>query len=165
MSATICIKGQTPEYQYTYTATIGTGISMNQPAYTPLTVQFLGHYPVSKRFSAGIGTGLSFYEQMLIPVFSDAKFAITSPRKFTPFVECGIGYAFAPTNKAHGGFFLHPSIGVQYALTAKIKLQFAAGYELQNLKRLKAYSNDYLTVEFAEKLAHQTISIRVGVLF
>ena len=164
MFATFLMKGQTAE-RFSYAATVGTGIAMNQPSFTPFTVQLLGYYSISERLSAGIGTGLSFYEMMLIPLFADAKFALTKARKFTPFVECGGGYAFATGANANGGLFFNPSVGVQYALTDKMKLQFSVGYELQKLERLKEYANNYVTTGFAEKLSHNSISIRVGVLF
>jgi len=159
------MKGQTAEQRLEYAATIGTGISMNEPAYTPLILQGLVYYLICERFWAGVGTGFSFYEMMLIPVFADAKFAITRPRKFTPYVECGIGYAFAPNNKANGGFYLNPSFGIQYALPNKMKLQFAAGYELQKAERLKEHVNDYFSVGFVEELSHNSLSVKVGVLF
>ena len=164
MFAAFCMKGQTAE-RFSYAAVIGTGIAMNEPAHTPFTVHVLGYYNISERFSAGVGTGLSFYEIMLIPLFADAKFALTQPGKFTPFVECGGGYAFATGANAHGGLFFNPSAGIQYALTNKMKLQFSAGYELQKLGRLKEYANEYITVGFMEKLNHNSISIKVGVVF
>lgn len=50
------------------------------------------------------GTGLSIYEKALIPLFANVKFAITKPRKFTPYIECGVGYSFAPDKNANGVF-------------------------------------------------------------
>ena len=162
--AAFCTKGQLPE-RFTYAAAIGTGFSMNEPAYTPFIAQVLGYYCVSERFSAGVGTGLSVYETTLIPLFADAKFALTRVNKFVPYVECGGGYAFAANSKANGGFYLNPSLGVQYALSGKMKLHLAAGYEYQQSERLKEYSNDYFTVNFVEKLNRHSISVKVGVLF
>lgn len=95
---------------------IGTGINTSEPAATPLSWQILRHYAIGKRFSAGIGTGLSVYEKALIPLFADVKYTITRPKKFTPYVECGIGYSFAPDKNANGGFYLNPSAGVQYSV-------------------------------------------------
>ena len=160
-----CLTGQDTERNVVYTASIGTGIAMNEPSYTPFIFYVLAHYRVSNRFSAGIGTGLSLYEATLIPLFANAKLAITQPRKFTPFVECGSGYAFASNKNANGGFLLNSSLGVQYALFDKIKLQLAAGYELQKLERLKKSENDYFTVGFAEKLTHHLVSVNVGIVF
>ena len=159
------VKGQASERNFTYVAATGTGIDMNEPSYTPFMVHVLTYYPISKRFSTGIGTGLSFYEVTLIPLFANAKLAITQPRKFTPFVEFGSGYAFAANKNANGGFHLNSSLGVQYALSEKIKLQLSAGYELQKLERLKKSENDYFTAGFAEKLTHHLLSVKVGIVF
>ena len=159
------VKAQTKERNFIYAANIGTGIAMSEPSKVPLSLQFLGHYRITERFSAGLGTGLSLYEMPLIPIFADAKFAITRPHKFTPYVECGSGYAFAPSKNAHGGFHLNASVGVQYALSGKIKLHLAAGYELQKLERLKIYENHYFTAEFVEKLSHSSIAAKIGIVF
>jgi hypothetical protein len=59
--ASFSIKGQPAESCFTYATTIGTSIVLNKPSYTPFTWQVLGYYNISKRFSAGVGTGLSFY--------------------------------------------------------------------------------------------------------
>ena len=163
--APFCANGQTAERNFSYAAAIGTGISMSEPSHTPFTVQVLGHYRISERFSAGVGSGLSFYEMMLIPLFADAKFDLTRPRKFTPYVNCAGGYAFAPNKNANGGVFLNPSLGVQYALPNKLKLQLSAGYELQNLERLKETENVYFASSFAEQLNHHLLTIKVGIVF
>lgn len=49
--------------RFTYIITLGTGIPINEPSSTPFTWQIAGHYKATERFSAGIGTGLSFYEK------------------------------------------------------------------------------------------------------
>lgn len=157
-------KGQT-NHRIHYTTTIGTGISMSEPSYTPFTWQVTGNYRLSERFSAGIGTGLSFYEETLIPVFADLRFRLSRPHKFTPYLQGSIGYAFAPSAKANGGYYLHPSIGVEYAIHQKVKLLLGIGYEIQNLERLKEYENGNYQIEFSEKLNHNTVSIKLGCIF
>jgi len=165
MVAPFCAHGPTADRNFIYAATIGTGISMSEPSHTPFTVHFLGHYRVGERFSAGVGSGLSFYETMLIPLFADAKFDLTRPRKFTPYVNCSGGYAFAANKNANGGLFLNPSFGVAYALPNQLKLQLSAGYELQKLERLKEAANLYFTSSFAEQLNHHLLTIKVGIVF
>ena len=160
-----CAKGQTSERIFTYATTIGTGIAMNEPSATPFIWQVLGYYNINRRFSAEIGTGLSYYEMALIPVFAGTKMAITQPHRFTPFVECAGGYAFAPNKNINGGIYFNPSLGLQYALPNRMKLQLAVGYELQKTERLKELTNEYFVVEFTEKLSYQSLSIKVGILF
>ena len=161
--AQVQTQSQGPE-RFFYAATIGIGFSMNEPAYTPVIVQVLGYYRFKKRWMAGLGTGLSFYETTLVPVFLDAKCMLRQARKFVPYLECGGGYAFAPGNQANGGLYCYPSLGVIYPLTGKMKLQLAAGYEFQQYERLKKYANDYLTVNFSEQRHHHAFSLKIGIL-
>jgi hypothetical protein len=165
LSVLFSVTGQIPERPLDFTASIGAGIAINKPSSTSFTFQALGHYRVSKMFSAGVGTGISFYETTMIPLFADVKLTGKRLRKFTPYAECAAGYALAVNEHTNGGLYLNPSIGIQYAFPNRMKLQLAAGYELQKSERLKTYANDYITVNFAEKSACHSISIKVGILF
>lgn len=148
-----------------FTTTAGTGFSMTEPSVTPFTWQILGYYNLTDRWAVGAGTGLSFYEKMLIPVYGDVRFQIGRERKFTPYAEFAIGYSFVPTSNTNGGSFINPSIGVQYPLKNKMKLQLALGYELQDLERLKTHTDKYFSKEFAEQLNHHSISLKIGLRF
>jgi len=148
-----------------FATTIGTGLSMSTPSSTPLTWQVLGYYSLTERWSVGAGTGLSFYEKMLIPLYGDVNFRIGRERKFTPYMEFAVGYSFASSDNANGGFFMNPSIGIQYPLKNKTKLQLAVGYDLQKLERLKKHTDKYFSKEFEEQLSHHSISIRLGIFF
>lgn len=160
----IGIKAQQTQ-PFTFTTNIGTGIAMNAPILTPFTWQVLGHYNVHERISIGIGSGLSFYEKTLIPLFADIRFTILKPRKLTPFLECGVGYSFAPDRNSIGGFYLNPSVGIQYSIHSHKKIFIALGYEQQKLERLKKQEQPLYTIEFAEKLNHHFLSIKMGVIF
>jgi len=148
-----------------FVTTIGTGLPMDKPSTIPFTWQTLGYYHITDRWAIGAGTGLSFYEKMLIPVYSDVRFQIGRERKFTPYAEFAIGYSFAPSSDTNGGIFVNPSIGVQYPLKNKMKLQLAIGYEIQKLERLKKQTDNYFQKEFEEKLNHNTLSIKLGLYF
>lgn len=162
----ITVKAQTVnEKRISYATTAGTGISMSTPSSTPFTWQVLGYYNLTERWSIGVGTGLSFYEKMLIPVYGDVRFQIGRERKFTPYAEFAIGYSFAPSSDANGGFFMNPSIGIQYPLKNKMKLQLAIGYEAQELERLKKQTDSYFHKEFEEQLSHHSISFKIGLRF
>lgn len=163
----ITAKAQTKEKEckLSFSTTIGSGLSISTPSKTPFTGQVLGHYRLTEKWYIGAGTGLSLYEKMLIPVFGDVKFRIGRIRKVTPYAELGMGYAFAPDRNVNGGFFMNPSFGIQYSLKNRMKLQFAIGYELQELERLKKHADDYFAKEFAEKLNHHSISLKLGFIF
>lgn len=161
----ICSFGQNENRKFSYVATIGTGIPMSKPSPMPFTAQIKGYYNIGQRFSAGIGTGISFYEKALIPIFADAKFLIIRPHRFTPYIECGIGYSFAPDKKANGGFYINPNAGIQYSIGGHKKLLLSIGYEHQKLERLKGYENDYFEAQFKEVLSHHHLVIKAGVQF
>lgn len=138
---------------------------MNTPASTAIAWQISGYYHPTARWSVGAGTGLSFYEKTLAPLFGDIRYQIGRQRRITPYAEAACGYSFALSGDANGGLFLNPSLGVYFPLAGRVKLQLAVGYELQKLARLKTYSGDYFHAEFSERLNHQSISIRVGLRF
>jgi hypothetical protein len=131
----------------------------------PFTWQVLGYYNLTERWVVGAGTGLSFYEKMLIPLYADVRFQLGRTRKITPYAEIGVGYSFAVEGDANGGFFMNPSIGIRYPLKNKMELQFSIGYELQELERLKKQTDSYFSKEFSEKLSHHAISIKLGLIF
>lgn len=144
---------------------VGTGFDMSRPSHTPFTWRIIGRYNFSGRLSAGIGTGVSFFEKPLIPLFADAKFNLCKPRKLTPFVDCCAGYGFAVFGDANGGVCINPAVGITCSVCARVKLFVSAGYELQRLERLKTYENALLRAEFAEQLSHNLLSLRIGIEF
>jgi hypothetical protein len=148
-----------------FATTVGTGISASTPSPTPFTWQITGYYSLSDRWSVGAGTGLFFYEKMLVPIYGDVRFQIGRERKFTPFVEFATGYSFAPADDACGGVFVNPSIGIRYPLKNKMALQLSAGYEWLDLKRLKKQTDNYFHKEFEERLRSQIISLKIGLRF
>ncbi len=158
---------QTEKAHRTYSLgiTVGTGLSLTSPSSTPFTWQVLGYYYLTERWSLGAGTGLSFYEKMLIPLYGDVRFQIGRTRRFTPYAELAMGYSFAPDKNVNGGFFMNPSFGFQYPLKNRIKLQLAIGYEVQSLECLKKQSDNYFHKEFAEKLSHHSLSFKLGIKF
>ncbi len=149
----------------TFSTYVGTGLSMSTPSSTPFLWQVMGHYNVNSHFAAGIGTGISVYEKTLVPLYADVKYNISKPHKFVPYVECGIGYGFAFDKNTNGGFYLSPSLGVQYTIGEKRKILFSIGYELQELERLKRYNDKYVNTEFQEHLSHSSICFKIGYAF
>ncbi len=158
------VKAQTDRH-FIFTATIGTAMPLGTPSVVPFTWQLAAHYPFGERFSAGAGTGLSFYEKTVIPLFAEARFDLLNPRKFTPYIITGIGYGFAPSRKANGGLYFHPAIGLRYAFRKNLQFLLSAGYELQKLERRKTYENAFFLAEWIEKPVHNSLSVRAGVVF
>lgn len=156
---------QTSVDRFSYAATLGTGIPMDVPSKTPFIGHLLGYYKVSSRWAVGAGTGLAVYEKTLLPLFATAKFQITKPKLFTPYVECGVGYSFALSKNTNGGFYWSPTLGTEVALSPHLKLLVGLGYEFQALERLKTHQDNYFSTAFQEHLNHHTIALKVGIAF
>lgn len=163
IAAVVCLTAHAQKFAVQ--TSVGTGIALSVPSATPVLWRVSGRYQIVERLSVGAGMGLSFYEKALIPVFVDTQFLVAKPHKFTPFLECRVGYAFAPCRDANGGFYLNPVVGVRYAVGHRHGIFVAVGYESQNLERRKTYGNHFLKAEFAEKLRHRSIGIEVGFEF
>lgn len=151
--------------RFTYVTTVGAGIAMNEPAATPFLWQLMGYYNLNKRFSAGVGTGISCYEKTGIPVFVGIRFMLIQPRQFTPYLSGAAGYAFVPGKRANGGLYVHPSTGVLYDFRNRMTFLLAVGYELQKSERLKEYKDSFFKAEFSEKLKHSSLVVKFGVVF
>ena len=151
--------------RFSYVVTAGAGFALNEPASTPFIVRFTGYYNVSSHFSVGAGTGLSSYEKMLIPLFADTRFLLIRPRRFTPYIGCAGGYAFAPARDARGGLLLSPALGLQYSLCGTWRLFIEVGYEHQRIERLRKYDSPFFTARFVEKLNHNTLLLKLGIRF
>lgn len=157
--------GQTDNSRFSYTTYFGTGIPMSKPSHTPFSWQVMSHYHINRRFAIGAGSGLSVYEKTLIPLYASVQFFLTRPKKFTPYLECNIGGVFAPAKEANGGLYLSPAFGGHLRITSKLKMNFAVGYELQKLNRLKKHTDDYFYTEFKEELSHSSFTFKIGVTY
>lgn len=161
----INVNGQTNHSPVTYTTYLGTGLPMNQPSHTPFTWELMSHYHFNRQFSIGAGTGLFFYEKLLIPLYVSTQFFFTKSKKVAPYLECNIGGSFATDKETNGGFYLSPSIGIQFRATHKLKVNLGLGYELQELERLKKRTDEYFHTEFKEELSHHSIKLKVGLTY
>lgn len=151
--------------RFSIVTTVGTGISLAQPASTPLLWRAAGYCRIGSRLFAGAGTGLSFYQTTLLPLYGDLRLDLTRPRRFTPFVAFGAGYAFALSADANGGVLWMPAAGVRYGAGRRIGLIFSIGCEWQRTQRLRRFENRWLRAEFAEELRHATLVFRIGAAF
>lgn len=151
--------------RFSFATDFGTGIALSEPASTPFLWRVTASCNIGRRFSAGAGTGLSFYEKTLIPVFADMRFLVARPRRFTPFLQCAAGYAFAPDRDANGGLLFTPALGVQVGLPKGLCVVLSLGYEQQKFTRAKRSANDFFSAAFEERLNHRTITLRAGLLF
>lgn len=148
-----------------YATTIGAGFDMSKPSCTPFIWQVIGNYNFNERLSTGVGTGISLFEKPIVPLFADVRFCICKPKKFTPFIQCAVGYGIVVSKDANGGIYLNPAAGISYSIYKRMKLFVSIGYELQKLERLKKFDSEIATIEFSEQLSHNLISMKIGVEF
>lgn len=159
-------KGQTKHKPIGYQVIITTGFPMSTPSTVPLLLEGKAFYSFSTRFAAGVGTGFSLYDkEVLIPLTANLYFNLLTPARFTPYLDCGIGYSFAPSGKVCGGFYLSPSAGVRMKIFSDKKLLIALGYGSQGLKRLREYSTPQFVSSYEESLSFCSLSVKLGFAF
>lgn len=161
--ATLVANAQTARFEGE--VSVGTLLAFDKPSVTPFSIQATGLYHLTPRFSIGAGTGVHIYETPLIPLFGTARFLLTRPRKFTPYLTCDAGYAFAPSREANGGVYLDPGVGVRWTMKEHLKLFLGLGYEMQRLERLKTHTGANFQASYCEQLCHKGIAIKIGIAF
>ena len=147
--------------KYSISTALGTAIPMTGPSCTPIDWHITGNYNINRHISCGIGTGLSIYEKAMIPFYGNIKYYFSTIHKLSPFVDCNIGYAFATSSKANGGFYLNPNIGIRYKQD-RHNFFLALGYNLQEMKRLREQQQSLYNISFEEHLSHNAISVKIG---
>jgi hypothetical protein len=117
---------------------------------------FVNGYQLSEQMYVGLGTGFRYFNDAdftLIPLFADFKYAFLN-QKISPIVGLGAGYTFNPDNGFQGeGFLFNPSLGVQYRLGKKMRLNLSLNYQTTQMNFLQV-SNDlkytYNIIRFSE---------------
>lgn len=145
-----------------FSTSLGVGVDMSRPSNTPFEWQIGGCYNFNGHISAGIGTGISTYEEVLIPLFAQVGYRFGGERRVSPFVVGCAGYSLAPSGAANGGLYVSPAAGASFALSGRLKMFASVGYEVQKLERLKVFENSFLMAEYVEKLSHNAIALRIG---
>lgn len=116
-------------------------------------------YQFNPYFFLGAGVGLDYHfgwETVFIPIFADARVNFMD-RKITPFFDLKIGYSVADGQ----GFYMNPSVGVNFGFSPRFGLNASIGYNLQRTE-LFFYSPWWSA---SEDITVGGISIKVGVEF
>lgn len=97
------------------------------------------HYVIGKRrhplFGLGAGTGLDLYDQLILPIFLDARGFFTK-KAVTPYYNLQFGVGI-PLSRSSGiplermGILFHPSLGVRVATKRHRFIHFNIGYKMQ----------------------------------
>ena len=132
---------------------------------SPLSLLVSAEYQLHPRFSAGLGTGISKYDHLMLPIFATLHWQISKPHRFTPFLACNIGHAFVPKKHVSGGFYLTPSVGLSYKLKEHQSLSLSVGYELQEYHQLVTYENAELLTQYVENSSNHAVALSIGFTF
>ena len=131
----------------------------------PLSLLISADYNVHPRLSAGLGTGLSKYDYLMVPVYGTLHWSIIKQHRFTPFMASNIGYAFAPKKLVSGGFYFTPSVGVRYQLKGHHSLSLSIGYELQEYSQLQSYESTFALTQYIEDISNHALTVNIGFVF
>ena len=147
---------------------IGNGNNNKQ---APFSVMMTNGYLFKKRFSAGAGFGLEFYEETMLPVYIDLKYHFNQ-RKISPFAAIQGGYSFPIENddnsddvwnygqKHLGGYLFNAEVGMLINLQSYNALIFSLGYRHQLLSYKQENPYEVVTDHY-----YNRFSIRFGFVF
>ena len=159
------LRAQTLREKIDFSTNVTVGIPLADSDVKPLSLLFSAEYQLHPRFSAGLGSGISKYDHMMLPVFATLHWQISKPHRFTPFLACNIGHAFVPKKHVSGGFYLTPSVGVRYKLKGHHNLSLSIGYELQESVSLDTYESTMYLIQYVEDISNHSITASIGFTF
>ena len=159
------LHAQTLREKIDFSTNVTAGVPLADSDVKPLSLLVSAEYQLHPRFSAGLGSGVSKYDHLMLPVFATLHWQITKPHRFTPFLGCNIGHAFAPKKHVSGGFYLSPSVGISYKLKGRQNLSLSIGYELQESVSLVTYENAMYLTQYVENISNHAITASIGFTF
>jgi len=139
-------------------------------------------YKFPFRLSAGVGTGVEWFNGAKLPVFANVHYKIL-PGTLSPFFYGQAGYAFSietsqgdynyyygSNQKNHGGFLAGIGAGLSKDISANTAITFSIGYRYQQIKITSEYNayydndpNHVIKSDRTEKF--NRIALSVGIKF
>ena len=159
------LQAQTLRDRIAVSANLTVGTPLPDSDIKPLSLLVSAEYQLHPRFSAGLGSGISKYDHLMLPVFATFHWQISKPHRFTPFLGCNIGHAFVPKKHVSGGFYLTPSVGVSYNLKGHQSLLLSVGYELQEYSHLVTHESAKYLTQYVEAISNHAITASIGFAF
>ncbi len=159
------LHAQTLREKIDFSTSLTVGMPLADSDVKPLSLLVSAEYQLHPRFSAGLGSGISKYDHLMLPVFATLHWQISKPHRFTPVLGCNIGHAFAPKKHVSGGFYLSPSVGVSYKLKGRQSLSLSIGYKLQEYSQLVDYESTMYLTQYIEDISNHAITASIGFTF
>ena len=158
-------QAQTLREKIHFSTNLTVGMPLADSDVKPLSLLVSAEYQVHPRFSTGLGSGISKYDHLMLPVFATFHWLVSKPHRITPFLGCNIGHAFVPKKHVSGGFYLTPSVGISYKLNERQRLLLSVGYELQEYTQLVTYESSMYLSQYVEDTSNHAITASIGVTF
>jgi len=146
--------------------------SFDENTRTYPSLQFSANYHLKPWLTVGLGTGIEYYDEWIMPVFAQGR--VYLPDAVTaPYFNLQMGYGIATQhlfdreeyNESHGGLMWYPSFGIRMATRRRASLMFDIGYKFQHYTYEYDYPDDWWTTYERESVVYRSLAIRFGVMF
>ena len=135
------------------------------------SAQMVNGYKLNSRFYPGIGIGIEFFEEAVVPVFADVSCHV-GRNVLSPFVRGSIGYSIPvedpPDNwgvvtNNHGGYMFAAGLGTLIRLNGHNSLSISLVYRFQSLKSVitQDWSDEVLNLN----RQYNRFAFRIGFVF
>ena len=142
-------QAQTLREKIHFSTNLTVGMPLADSDVKPLSLLVSAEYQLHPRFSAGLGSGISKYDHLMLPVFATFHWQVSKSHRFTPFLGCNIGHAFVPKKHVSGGFYLSPSVG----------------YQLQEYNQLITCETTKFLTQYVEDISNHALTANIGFTF
>ena len=159
------LQAQTLREKIHFSTNLTLGMPLADSDVKPLSLLVSAEYQLHPRLSAGLGSGISKYDHLMLPVFATFHWQVSKPHRFTPFLGCNIGHAFVPKKHVSGGFCLTPSVGLSYTFNDRQRLSLSIGYELQESVSLVTYESSMYLSQYVEDISNHALTASIGFTF
>ena len=158
-------QAQTLREKIHFSTNLTVGMPLADSDVKPLSLLVSAEYQLHPRFLAGLGSGISKYDHLMLPVFATFYWQVSKSHRFTPFLGCNIGHAFVPKKHVSGGFCLTPSVGLSYTFNDRQRLSLSIGYELQESVSLVTYESSMYLSQYVEDISNHALTASIGFTF
>lgn len=150
---------------------IDTGLDvLHSDERTSLRIQFAYLHKIAPKFSAGLGSGYTHYDDplSLIPVFINLKLDLHRGN-IIPFLFLKSGYSFSiltdknfDVDDHEGGWLFNPGVGIQFATKSDVSLYINTGFNLNHSQfKNEVFGNSTAT----NKITYKRLLVGVGLIF
>lgn len=147
---------------------IGTG---NNEKNAIFSTQMVNGYKINSRFYTGLGIGIEFYEQAVVPLFADMSYHF-GRNVLSPFIRGSLGYSLSVEDPPetwgvsannNGGYMYAAGLGTLIRLNGQNSLSLSLIYRFQSLKSV--ITQDWTDEVLNLNKQYNRIALRIGFVF